>query len=84
MQYLPALRRRSDQGHVIEAGRALLAGGIVDGRAEAAAAGGDEQQVAFVDIDGHRHGRPQGGQQQADQEQEAMHGESRTGGMPEL
>ncbi|KAG1181236.1 hypothetical protein G6F35_015963 [Rhizopus arrhizus] len=59
--YLPALRRGSDQRDVIEAGRALLAGGIVDGRAEAAAAGSHEQQVAFADIDGHCHGRPQGG-----------------------
>jgi len=69
---------------VIEAGRALLAGGIVNGGTEAAAAGGDKQQIAFVDIDGHRHRWPQGGQQQADQEQEAMHEDSRTGGMPEL
>ena len=69
---------------MIEAERALLAGGIVDGRTEAAAAGGDEQQIAFVDIDGHRQRWPQGGQQQADHEQEATHGESRTGGVPEL
>jgi hypothetical protein len=83
MQHLPALRRGSDQGHVIEAGRALLAGGIVDGRAEAAAAGGDEQQVAFVDIDGHATaGHRAGSSRPIRSRRRCM--ESRTGGMPEL